>query len=856
MIVKIRNKIKNNKWIVATFFSAMFVISIIYILQKIAPFGNNSMLTVDLFHQYGPLLNELRDRLVNGESLLYSFNTGGGIPFYRNILNYLSSPFNILLLLFSKENIVMCFSIIIGLKICFAATTMSFFLKKAFKKDNIFICVFGLLYAFSGWFCAYYWNIMWLDGMIFLPLIIHGINKIIEEEKPIFYIVTLTIMIISNYFIAYMICLFSVLYFLGYFIYKNNFKLKNILRKFVIFFVSSFFAGALTAAFTVPLFLSLSSISATGDTFVDFKLSFNILDYIFNHISGVDRTVFASDKLPLPNMYPGLLSLVFVVLFFINRKINLRAKILSLIGILFFFCSFYISSLDFIWHAFHVPNDLPFRYSFVYTFVLVTIGYYSVLRLKDTTVLARSISFVAILALIVFALILNFENIKNNVAILCLILLVGYYIIFILFDRKRLPKIVPCSLLIIVVFIECIFCINLNWDINYDIDTFMDDKDIYEYLVNKAEEKDNDLYRIEKTSNLTLNDPAWYDYKGISGFSSMAYEGVAKFQRKIGSAGNNINSYYYKEYQTPIYNTMFNIKYILGLFTENNYYKLIGSRYGNNLNIYNYSSSLAYSVSKDLKDWSLVEYDPFLNQSKFVSLTTGVNDVYEDINVVKVEDINILEENYKDNTNGYFNYELIDGSYLAKFYLDNKKIQNIYLYIGGSNVDSFSINGRSFYISSDEYYTVDIGKFPVGLVEVNVNFNSNENSSIMFYAYSINKDKFKEFYSKLEEGFLKVKNYSDTYINGEISAKENQIVFTTVAYDKGWSVFVDGKKVETEKIADSYLAFDITEGNHEVIFKYSPPGMIVGIIISSVSMLSLIGYSCFLKKDRSFSGKN
>ena len=110
MIEKIKRNITNNKWIYITFLISTIIISVIYMLSKIAPFGNNSMLDVDFYHQYGPLLNELYDRVKEGSSLLYSFNTGGGLPFYRNFLNYLSSPFNIVLFLFKKENIVMAFS--------------------------------------------------------------------------------------------------------------------------------------------------------------------------------------------------------------------------------------------------------------------------------------------------------------------------------------------------------------------------------------------------------------------------------------------------------------------------------------------------------------------------------------------------------------------------------------------------------------------------------------------------------------------------------------------------------------------------------------------------------------------------
>ena len=198
---KFLDVIKKNKWILLTFILSTFSMIVIYTLQKISPFGNNSVLDVDFYHQYGPLLNELYDRLKHGQGILYSFNTGGGIAFYRNFANYLSSPFNIVMFLFKKENIVVSFSIIIALKVIFGSVTMCYYLKNTFKNNNFLLCVFSILYAFSGYFCAYYWNIMWLDGMVFLPLIMLGINKIVDEKKPVFYTIALAIMLFSNYFI-------------------------------------------------------------------------------------------------------------------------------------------------------------------------------------------------------------------------------------------------------------------------------------------------------------------------------------------------------------------------------------------------------------------------------------------------------------------------------------------------------------------------------------------------------------------------------------------------------------------------------------------------------------------------------
>ena len=543
MIEKIKKNITNNKWIYITFLISTIIISVIYTLSKIAPFGNNSMLDVDFYHQYGPLLNELYDRVKEGSSLLYSFNTGGGLPFYRNFLNYLSSPFNIVLFLFKKENIVMAFSCIIGLKVIFASGMMSIYLKKTFKKDGVLLTVFSVLYAFSGYFCSYYWNIMWLDGMVFLPLIMLGINKLVDDEKPIFYTIFLSIMLIANYFIAYMICIFAVMYFLGYLFYRYGFSLKKTYKKIILFILFSILAAALVSFALIPLYKALSSISATSDSFPELTLQFKFHELLFNHLTGVNRTVFASDELPLPNVYAGLLTFTGVILFFINKKINIRAKLLAFLILLIFVLSFNLNSLDFIWHAFHVPNDLPWRYSFIYVFIFITIGYYGILRIKDLKKQSVFASSFISLIIILLAYKFSFKNIDFDRTIINIIFVLLYLLIFLFTQFKKINKKIIYALIIIFVSAECIYGIDYNWNIDHDIATFMSDKKTYEKLISETTSKDNDLYRMEKTDYLTLNDAAWYNYKGISTFTSMAYESVSKFQRKLGLSGNNINSY-------------------------------------------------------------------------------------------------------------------------------------------------------------------------------------------------------------------------------------------------------------------------------------------------------------------------
>ena len=838
-----KNRIKNNKWIFITFIVSLVVISVIYILNKVSPFGNNSLLTVDFYHQYGPMLNELTDRIKSGETFLYSLNTGGGIPFYRNFLNYLSSPFNIILLFMSKKSIVTGYSIIIGLKAIFAATFMSYFLKNAFKKDGPLLTVFGILYSFSGYFCAYYWNIMWLDGMVFLPLIILGITKLVDEKRPLLYMCSLSVMLFANYFIGYMICIYSVLFFIGYFIYKRNFKFKNIIITGLLFTLFSILAAGLCAFALIPLYKSLATISATKDSFPVMEFSFDVLKYYFNHITGVTPTVFASDPLPLPNVYCGLITLFSVLILFFNKKISLRVKILTIIMIGAFLLFFGLSKVNFIWHAFHIPNDLPWRYSFIYVFSFVSIGFYSLSNIKSVKQLFIFIIAGLLFVTVLLAVKLNFENIDNTKAIICICLITLYLVFGILHLNKKINKFLISAMLIILASFEVIYGIDINWEINHDIKTFMSDKKPYVKLINSAKKDDNGLYRMEKTNTLTLNDGAWYDYYSMSTFSSMAYEDVSKAQRMLGLSGNNINSYYYHYQQTPVYNTMFNIKYILGEYIINSNYIPIDSEEGYNLIEYKYPSSIAYGVNKSINNMKLIAYDPFLNQSNFVRLYTNDKDVYKKVSIKEVVMGQLTYEN-----GGTYDIRADDNSDKINIILDNDIDQNIYLYLKG-DIDAYYVDNKYYSLTSDEYYTVDLGRKKAGEVNIEVSLKE-EGNYITLCAYSIDESVFEEFYDKLNSNKLNVTSYSETTINGDIDVSYDNTVFTTLAYDTGWTVYVDNKPVKTKKLLDSYLGFDLKKGRHKIKLSYYPTGLKEGLITTIMSVILVFFYIIIFDKTK------
>ena len=832
--------LKRWDYLLITFILSTIVIGAIYYLQKVAPLGNNSLLTIDFYHQYGPMLVELRDRILNHLNLIYSFRMGMGLPFFRNFFNYLSSPFNILLLLFKFKDVVMSYAVIIGLKAIASACTMCFYLNKKLGKNYSFIAL-SILYAFSAYFTAYYWNIMWLDGMVMLPLIAYGIDELVNKNKILFYVISLAVMLFANYFIGYMLCIFSVLYFIcEMFIVTKKFDIKKILKNCLNFGGASLIAGGLCAIFLIPLFLGLKEISATSDVFPTSQYyDFTFKEFAFNHFTGVGSTVLKSGVTTAPNVSVGVLALSLLILFLMNAKINIKIKISYFVFLLFLAVSFRLGQLDFIWHAFHVPNDLPFRYSFIYSFMLILMSAFSIKNIKSIKPLWVGIVFGLSLGLILLLKILDFKNINEDMIIVNLIVITIYYLCYVLIIYFKNFKKWAIGFMLLTASLEAVMVVNNNWDINHDIKTFYSDYDGVKKALNYLDENDKNFYRVEKLNMLTFNDPSWYGYNGQVTFSSMEYENMAVLQKNLGMPGNEINSYYYKQ-NTPIYDLIFNIKYLIGNSVDDNRYSLF---YQDEENVYKYkyTTGLMFGVNEDILTWKPVYENAIKNQNDFISKATGINDLFELVNFKKKEVIYTDDEhtvikyifkNYDDNYYMYFpisfggDFVINDGSL---YYLNDD-----YSYVNNCNLAIYSyndynekhiINGRSYndnieiiigYTYYDDYLDEDFG------------------------IYKLNVNKFDNVYNRFLDNKLDINSFSESYIIASSDYNVDTLVYTSIPYDKGWNVYIDDKKIDTNIIGNALLGFKVPGGKHNIKLKYSIPYIKIGSLVSIISLLSLV----------------
>lgn len=868
-----------NRYVFLTTVLATACIAVIYVIFSVFPFGSITVMRMDLYHQYGPLFAELYDRIVEHKSLLYSWNTGGGSSFLGNYLNYLSSPLSFLIFLFDKEDISYAITFIVAFKCILSATSFSYYLKKSFNKDNYFLSAFGILYAFSAYFLAYYWNVMWLDAMIMLPLIALGIEKIFKTGDIKLYTVSLVILFFANYYMGYMCCIFAVLYFFVCFIntYSNDGKLNEnavyekkystkalmnnvFINRGVKFAFASIIAALICAITLVPVFMILKNSSATSGTFPQtFKSHFDLLDLITSHFALLETTIRSSGDNVLPNIYTGILTFILLPLFLVNNKIKLKEKATYVVLIIFFVFCFNNNCAEYIWHAFHFPNDLPYRYSYMYSFIIAVMGYKTILNFKGIKV--KDIAYTG-LAIISFVIICQkfLTNKMTNSTIYATIIFVTLWCGFLfLFKNKNAQKKTVSFVLVTFILCETIISSIVGLPLNQDNKNYKENYKTYTDAINYIDNKDSGFYRTELCYLNTRMDPAYYGYNGISVFSSMAYESYSQLQSSLGMQSNKVNSYTYNT-QTPVYNMMFNIKYLIqtdvSLAPSSNLYKKIHTTSDKKSNVYEskYNLPIAYCVNSKIDDWVTDEGNPFEIQSDFVKLATGYSNVFKPVKYNSTDFDAVSGDDVTENGTYWLEKSDSSSNYGTETVSLSPTIDgNLYLYVKSSDLKTITVNSEKvsdITQSMEDAYILDLGYHNKGdevLVSLDASKMESESTSFDFYCYTADDTVVKNMYNSLAGNSLNVESYSDTTIKGTVKAKENCYLYSSIPYDDGWSVYVDGKKAETFEIGGTLLAIELTPGQHKIEYKYFPVGFLYGIIISAVTVFGLCGFYIYNK---------
>ncbi|HPX93008.1 MAG TPA: YfhO family protein [Bacillota bacterium] len=843
----------NNKGLALMAFVIPFaVLGLAYGALQVFPFGGRHMLTVDLFHQYAPFLALLRNKILSGSSIFYTMVPGLGTNFYVLFAYYLASPFNLLLVFFPPAYLTEAIFVMTLVKIGCAGLTFFYYLRVSFRRRGALAVAFSSFYALSGFVLAYSWNIMWLDTLIFLPLVLLALIRQIRDSKWLLYPLSLALLLVTNYYLAFFACLFIALYYpVLLFRYTRDRKPLARLYSFGKTAGLTLIGVTLPAILLYPVYRSLALTSASGDAFPgSVELLGRPLAYLGQLFPFLEPTVRSGS----PNLYCGLPVLILLPVFFLSSRIRLREKILNGFLLLFLFLSFDINVLNFLWHGMHYPNQLPFRFSFVVILLLLTLAYDGLRSMREFRPAE-----IGLLGLCLALAIPTVAAIEPDIKLSpwtqwgAIGLMLFYTLIFSTLRSRKYKGRLQVNLLIAIMFLELVLS-TFSGLYHMDKNEYYGNRDTYSagdtvYSIRQAIKQTGKLGggelddRMEIRPHKTSNDPALYGYRGLSLFASTSPADPVSFFRNFGFHNNGVNSYQYRG-ATLFSEALFGIRYLIvrdkneGLDQAARQLVL-----GNELiSVYEnpYSFPIAFTADSRILDYSGIRGNPFFNQNRFAEALFGrASTLFQDL---KPDESQGDLLSYSGDSSFRFSKPAKDHS--ADLEILWTALQTgphfLHLDLHGHDTEKIEILIDGNRIKADEKQKgiIDLGTVHGGK---NVNLSLQLSASapesgtlearISFLDTEVLRDLSLEANRRGIEDFT----MKEDHFFGEITAEEESVLLVTVPWDPGWKAYVDGETVDILTVDRALMAIHLSAGRHRVFFAFLPVGFHEGFYLTLVS---------------------
>ncbi len=837
-IIKINREkysLKNLGPYLTAYFVTVVVLVIVFIEKGIWPVGDQCFLRTDLYHQYAPFFRELKRKLSEGGSLFYSWNIGGGTNFWALSAYYLASPFNILIVFWPKNYIIEFVTFMIVNKLALSSLTLTYYLNKRHglhAASGYPAAFFGIFYALSGYMAAYNWNVMWLDCIWLFPLVILGLERLVKKNRGLLYSFTLGFTILSNYYIAIMVCM-GVACYCFFLLGTEKEMMKNFGVKLLKFIGYTVLALGFSAVYLIPYIAYFGMTASASGTFnwEWTRTYFSVFSMMSRHLMNV-QTHTGLDH--WPNIYCGVSVFLFVPFYYLNKRISLREKIGYTCLLIFFYFSFSSRTMDYIWHGFHIPNSLPCRQAFIYLFILLTVSFRGFLGIKERSY--RDITFVMLGALIFTFMAEKLETdttyYANYVFYGSAVFLILYTILIYAFRRGRMMKDVLIILMIALAALEtCIDTSITSVSTVSRIEYTNYDNAMNEMLPEIKAEEGNNFYRVEKVQNRTKNDGSWLGYHTVSTFSSVANANLTDFYKTLGLESST--NAYGSLGQTPFTEMLMGIKYLVTqkeLPEADNLYTLydmntsvngrgaIAKTYTTYIYKNKHTLPLGFMLSPDvLSGWSDEGASPLENQNQLSGLVSGVYDLFVDVtpNYSKEKKVTMTVPE----SGFYYAYSTKSGPKEIQVTHSgfSKKFQNL---------------NRS--------YTMDLSWCEEGDTISFENVESDSTKVLDIRLYRFQDGLMEQVYQHFSENPMQVLSYTDTSVHAEINVTKAGTLLTTIANEDGWEAYVDGEKAEIIEAKGAYISLMLDEGVHTIDFKYHVPLFVPSLLISIVSGLAML----------------
>ena len=851
---------KKKYYTISVLIPAVMILAI-FLLFSIIPFGHHTWLTIDLGQQYVDFFSYYQDTLLHHpEQFFYSFSKSIGGEMVSLWSYYLLSPFNLIFLLIPRSAIAMGVSLLIFLKLVSCTVSFAVLLDVKFKQRNGTALLFALSYGFMSYLSANQFNVMWLDALIALPLIILGVDALLQKRNPLYYVFPLSLTILSNYYTGYMICLFLGLYFpYAYLTSVDTFSWKIFGKQFGRFIFYSVLSVGLITVILLPTFYSLLGSKGTATTIAwSLKSEYNPLLMASKLFIG--SFDFHEMQKGYPNIFVGSLALFSFLGYFKEKRISLFQRLYALFITVIILISFNIEMLDKLWHAGQFPNWYSYRFSFLFSFWIVFLGYQW--ALKKTTIGVREtfVYFILILAAGIGFILFPQDYLQGWQIALGFGLSMGILYSLILIGRgKRMHQKFLISFVVIELLLNSIITLSrLGYEMNSEFSAYQSSLENWSTVLRPAE---NEFYRSEKTMLRSKNDSLQVPTYGVSHFSSTFEKETERFFDAIGVRQGN--AYVNYSNGTLLTDALLGIKNTFIETTDATYnerwerkdledFSTIASFDEGHIVTNPNALSIAYPMKAILKSMKVPTNHPITMQSQLANALSGTTSPKNIFTKVPYE---TTFENISASPVVYQRVQLEDNTRFGTITLTFTPETNdpIYLEMAGTIGEEdleMTLNGEpyAFYPVQSKPVLLSVAKNQKGhpqTLQIIVKADGFEFSKLSLY--SLNTTLLNERLEQTKAQELKLETFSATQFSGTMDVLEDSTVLTTIPYSKGWKVWVDGQEVQTYKILDSLLGFTISKGAHHIEYRYTTPFLLEGSLVSLASLL-LLSYILYKRK--------
>ena len=809
----------------------------VYLSQGIYWNSDTSPLLGDGFHQYVIFDVTLRNILHGNGSLFYTFTSGLGLNFYALSSYYLGSFLSPLVYFFNLSNMPDAVYLTTLLKFGLIGLSTYFSLNKLFQSiPKSLKLALSTSYALMSFSVSQLEIKTWLDVFFLIPLVITGLHILITQKKRLLYFTSLSILFIQNYYFGYMTALFLIFWYLC----QISWDFKNRKSSFLDFIVISFLAGMASLILTLPTLFDLQTHGEKLTEITKFQTESSWYLDLFakQFIGSFDTTKYGA----IPMIFVGLLPFILTILFFTLKTIKFHVKLIYAIFFTFLIASFYIEALDLFWQGMHTPNMFLHRYAWIFSTLLIYTAEEVLNRLKEIKIW----NFLVSLFLVVtgFLATIYLKSHYSFLTDLNILLTLEFLVIYSLLLLAVIKKFISVNLFAILISLFIMVEISLNassqmdgiakeWGFasrsayNRDIPTM---ESFSTYI-------EDPFTRTEKLQTQTGNDSMKFNYNGISQFSSVRNRSASSTLDKLGfkSSGTNLNLRYANN--SILADSLFGIQYNISDSPIDKYgFKDIYQK--DNLTLYEnqYSLPIAFASQSIYNDVKFNEHT-LDNQASFLNQLADVNfDYFSPIPYEKTEntdDLISVTSSSNEDAEIQYQIEVPENSqvYLSftNLHFSNDKQKKVDILVNGEKKTFTTDNVFSFFNLG---YTKEKKTF-------NINVSFPGNSQVSFESptfYRLDTKTFTEAIQKIKEQPVTVST-SKNKVFATYDVKQDTSIFFTIPYDKGWSAYQDGKKIEIKQAQTGFMKIDVPKGKGTITLSFIPNGFVIGAICSFTSLL-------------------